>query len=91
MPSTEHDIVGRFFREHPAFAAQLLSGLLGFPLPHYDEARSESLDFTDVQPTSVPRRRGGVLGGPPSVAGASPARSATTYAATRSGGPRYRR
>jgi hypothetical protein len=51
MPSTEHDIVGRFFREHPAFAAQLLSGLLGLPLPHYDEARTESIDFTDVQPT----------------------------------------
>lgn len=51
MPTTEHDIIGRFFRQHPAFAAQLLTGLLGLPLPAFDEARCESVDFTDVKPT----------------------------------------
>ena len=36
MPSKEHDILGSLFRERPAFAAELLSGLLSMKLPDFD-------------------------------------------------------
>lgn len=51
MPTSEHDIVGRLFRERPAFAAEVLSDLFGLTLPDFDEAWREAVDFTDVKPT----------------------------------------
>jgi hypothetical protein len=50
MPTTERDIIGSLFRQHPAFAAELLSRLRGIPVPPFDEARSESIEVTDLKP-----------------------------------------
>jgi len=50
MPTTEHEVLSDLFRKHPEFAAELLRDLLGLRLPEFDEARRESVDFTNIKP-----------------------------------------
>lgn len=51
MPSHLHEALVELFQNRPALTAELLSGQLGVPLPAYEEARSESIDLTDIVPT----------------------------------------
>jgi hypothetical protein len=51
MPSYLHETLVEMFRDRPAFAAEVLAGPLGIPVPHYEQARLSSTDLTEVIPT----------------------------------------
>ena len=51
MPSTLHETLLQLFRNRPELAPELLREALHVDLPPYSEARVESADFTEVQPT----------------------------------------
>jgi hypothetical protein len=51
MPSHLHEILIEMFRDRPAFAAELLGGLLGVAVPDFDEARVSAGELNDVAPT----------------------------------------
>jgi hypothetical protein len=46
----EHEIRVELFRNRPRLAAELLEHL-GFPVPCFTEARCDSIDFSDIDPT----------------------------------------
>jgi hypothetical protein len=45
-----HEILVDLFKNRPALAAEILSEVLGVPLPPYTEARLASADLTEIQP-----------------------------------------
>jgi hypothetical protein len=51
MPSMLHETLLQLFRNRPELAPELLREALHVTLPPYSEARIESADLTDVQPT----------------------------------------
>src|SRR5262245_3124163 len=51
MPSTTHEALVLLFRNRPELAPELLRDALGVELPAYAEARVESADLTELQPT----------------------------------------
>ena len=51
MPSYLHEVLVEMFRDRPVFAAELLTGLLGMPVPAFEQARVSSADLTNVAPT----------------------------------------
>ncbi|MGX1770957.1 hypothetical protein ACWIGW_02500 [Nocardia brasiliensis] len=51
MPSHLHERLVDLFRQRPQLAAELLTTVLGTQLPEYDNARLESGDFPDINPT----------------------------------------
>jgi hypothetical protein len=51
MPSQLHESLLLLFRNRPELAPELLRGALRLDLPTYSEARIESAELTDVQPT----------------------------------------
>ncbi|MFI1912165.1 hypothetical protein [Nocardia sp. NPDC020380] len=51
MPSILHEALVDLFRQRPRLAADLLTTVLGTPLPEFDCARLESGDFPDIDPT----------------------------------------
>src|SRR5215470_15212343 len=51
MPSRKHEALVEMFRDRPALAAELLTGLFGVPVPGFEQARVYSADLTDVTPT----------------------------------------
>ena len=50
MPSMAHEILVDFFKNRPSLAAEILTEVLGVPLPPYTEARLASTDLTEIQP-----------------------------------------
>jgi hypothetical protein len=50
MTSMAHETLVDLFRNRPSLGPELLSEALGVPLPAYTEARSVSIDLTQVQP-----------------------------------------
>lgn len=50
MPSQLHESHLLLFRNQPALAAELMSGVLSMGLPEFKEAEILSSDFTDIQP-----------------------------------------
>ncbi|MEU0875818.1 hypothetical protein [Nocardia brasiliensis] len=53
MPSHLHERLVDLFRQRPQLAAELLTTVLGTQLPEYDNARLESGDFPDINPTGL--------------------------------------
>jgi hypothetical protein len=51
MPSQLHEVLLLLFRNRPSLAPELLRDALGVVLPEYTEARVDSADLTQVQPT----------------------------------------
>lgn len=51
MPSHLHEALLQLFRNRPQLAPELLRDALHVPLPEYTEARIESADLNDLQPT----------------------------------------
>lgn len=51
MPSQLHDVLVELFRNRPLLAPELLRNALHIDLPRFTEARIDSADLTDVQPT----------------------------------------
>jgi hypothetical protein len=51
MPSQLHEVLLLLFRNRPSLAPDLLRDVLGVALPEYTEARIDSADLTQVQPT----------------------------------------
>jgi hypothetical protein len=51
MPSSTHEGVTELFRQRPEIAAKMLRNQLGVELPTFQQARLESADLTDLQPT----------------------------------------
>jgi hypothetical protein len=51
MPSYLHELLVEMFRDRPALVAELLTGVLGIPVPAFQAARLSSSDLTDVAPT----------------------------------------
>jgi hypothetical protein len=51
MASMRHEGLVLLFRNRPELAPELLSGVLGFQLPRWTQARVESAEFTEVVPT----------------------------------------
>jgi hypothetical protein len=51
MASMRHEGLVLLFRNRPELAPELLSGVLGLPLPRWTQARVESAEFTEVMPT----------------------------------------
>ncbi|MEZ4307127.1 MAG: hypothetical protein R3F14_03670 [Polyangiaceae bacterium] len=50
MVSMEHEVLVDLFKNRPSLAAELLSEVLGVPLPTYTEARLASIDLTEIRP-----------------------------------------
>jgi hypothetical protein len=50
MPSLAHDVIVDLFKNRPSLGPELLSEVLGVPLPGYTEARLISIDLTEIQP-----------------------------------------
>jgi Domain of unknown function (DUF4351) len=51
MPSQLHEVLLLLFRNRPSLAPELLRDALGVTLPEYSEARIDSADLTQIQPT----------------------------------------
>jgi hypothetical protein len=51
MPSYGHEVLVEMFRDRPALAAELLTGLFGVSVPVFEQARVFSADLTNVAPT----------------------------------------
>jgi hypothetical protein len=51
MPSQRHATLVELFRQRPSLAAELLREALDVRVPAYSDARVESADLTDIQPT----------------------------------------
>src|SRR5215470_6216245 len=51
MLSYVHEALAEMFRDRPALAAELLTGLFGVSVPLFEQARVSSADLTDVAPT----------------------------------------
>jgi len=51
MPSHLHENLVELFRERPGFAAELLTGQLGIPVPTFEQAQVSSGELNDVMPT----------------------------------------
>lgn len=51
MPSRDHEVLIELFRNRPSLAPELLHEALGVKIPAFTEARAESTDLTDCQPT----------------------------------------
>lgn len=51
MPSNLHEMLLELFRARPSLAPELLSEVLGRPLPEFGSVRLEPADCTDVAPT----------------------------------------
>jgi hypothetical protein len=51
MPSQLHEVLVELFRNRPLLAPELLRDALHAELPKFTEARIDSADLTDVQPT----------------------------------------
>ena len=50
MVSMAHEILVDLFKNRPSLAAEILTEVLGVPLPGYTEARLASVDLTEIQP-----------------------------------------
>jgi hypothetical protein len=50
MPSMAHEILVDLFKNRPSLAAEILTEVLGVPLPDYTDARIASIDLTEIQP-----------------------------------------
>jgi hypothetical protein len=50
MVSMAHEILVDLFKNRPSLAAEMLTEVLGVPLPAYSEARLASIDLTEIQP-----------------------------------------
>ena len=51
MPSPPHEVTIELFRKQPKLASRLLSEVLHLELPDYEEARVDSADLPQIQPT----------------------------------------
>src|SRR5687768_11336550 len=51
MPSHPHEWLVELFRNRPLLAPELLRDALHVDLPRFTEARIDSADLTDIQPT----------------------------------------
>ncbi len=51
MPSQRHESLVELFRNRPSLAAELLREAFHLQVPGHADARVESADFTDIQPT----------------------------------------
>lgn len=51
MPSQLHEVLLQLFRNRPALAPELLRDALHQELPNYTEARIDSADLSEIQPT----------------------------------------
>src|SRR5688572_5431137 len=51
MPSQQHELLVELFRHRPSLAPELLREALHVCLPSYSDARIESADLPDIQPT----------------------------------------
>ncbi|AFU01864.1 hypothetical protein AW168_17015 [Nocardia brasiliensis] len=51
MPSSEHEALIELLRRRPEFVTELLTDVIDTPLPEFDEARLDSGDLPDIQPT----------------------------------------
>ena len=51
MPSQLHEALLLLFRNRPTLAPELLRDALHMELPEYTEARIDSADLNDIQPT----------------------------------------
>src|SRR5262245_34958480 len=51
MPSLQHEALLQLFRNRPQLAPELLRDALCLSLPEFADARVESAELTDIQPT----------------------------------------
>ncbi|MGW4740121.1 hypothetical protein [Nocardia xishanensis] len=51
MPTVLHEVVIDLIRQRPRLAAELLGFVSDDPLPEFDNARLDSGDFPDIDPT----------------------------------------
>ncbi|MGY2063791.1 hypothetical protein ACW9HQ_53585 [Nocardia gipuzkoensis] len=58
MPSAVHEALIELFRLRPELVAELLTSVVGMRLPEFDQARLDSADFPDIDPTEY-RAEGG--------------------------------
>jgi hypothetical protein len=50
MPSMAHDVLVDLFKNRPSLGAELLTEVLGVPVPPYTDARVTSIDLTQIRP-----------------------------------------